>query len=238
MLRAPGAVTFVPVGGRRVSAQIAEQLQRAIFSGALPEGDRLPSERELAERFSASRASVLEAVHILELTGLVEIRRGSAGGAFVTKPDAGKVGAMLQTMVRGNRFELDELFQARQLIEPGIAELAARTADAPAIDALRASIRASRARFERRDRSYPATENFHYLLARATGSDLLVMLVSSVLSAREARDLSRPPATDHRICAHEQVVAAIERGDGVAASTAMAEHVLHLRTEAMKGMQP
>lgn len=234
-MKAPESVAFQPIAGQRVSAQIAAQLQLAIFSGALPQGDRLPPERELAERFGASRASVLEAVHMLELTGLVAIRRGSTGGAFVTKPDLGKVSAMLQTMVRGNRFDLDELYQARLLIEPGVAEIAARVADGPAIAALRSSIAAARTRFERRDRTYPATENFHYLLARATGSELLVMLVSSVLSLREARDLSRPPASDHRICAHEEIVDAIERGDGAAARTATAAHLLRLRHEAPKG---
>lgn len=232
------ALSFVPISGRRVSVQIAEQLKLAILSGALPEGARLPTERELAERFGASRASVLEAVHLLELSGLVTIRRGNAGGAFVTKPDFSQVGEMLQTAVRGNHFALDELYQSRLLIEPGVAELAARAADVSAIAALRSSIVTARKRFKRRDRSYPLSQNFHYLLARATGSELLVMLVSAVLSQRELSDLSRPPASDQRICAHEQIVDAIERGDGAAAREATTEHLFQLREDVRKAAGP
>lgn len=224
---------FQPIRGHRLSAQIAEQLQLAIFSGAIPEGARLPPERALVERFQASRASVQEAIHMLEMQGLVTIRRGSSGGAFVTKPDFAKVAAMLQTVVRANRFDVTELYQARQLIEPGIAEIAARVAGSEDIAMLRAAIQASRERFARGERVYPVSHNFHYLLARATGSDLFVMLVSSLLSVRESqRRRGRSSSDQIRICAHEQIVDAIERHDGEAAKRATADHITHLLLEA------
>ena len=224
---------FQPIRGHRLSAQIAEQLQLAIFSGAIPEGTRLPPERELVERFQASRTSVQEAIHMLELQGLVTIRRGSSGGAFVTKPDFAKVTAMLQTVVRANRFDVTELYQARQLIEPGIAEIAARVATPEGIAMLRGAIEASKERFARGERVYPVSHNFHYLLARATGSDVFVMLVSSLLSVRESqRRRSRSSSDRIRICAHEQIVDAIERRDGDAARLATADHLNHLLLEA------
>jgi GntR family transcriptional repressor for pyruvate dehydrogenase complex len=215
------AVMFQPIRGHRLSAQIAEQLQLAIFSGAIPEGARLPPERLLVERFQASRTSVQEAVHLLEVQGLVTIRRGSSGGAFVTKPDFAKVTAMLQTVVRGNRFDVTELYQARQLIEPGIAEVAARVATPEAIAMLRGAVDTS--------------HNFHYLLARATGSDLFVMLVSSLLSVREAqRRHGRSSSDPTRTCAHEAIVDAIERRDEDRAKRATADHLNHLLLEAVR----
>jgi GntR family transcriptional regulator, transcriptional repressor for pyruvate dehydrogenase complex len=232
------AVLFQPIRGHRLSAQIAEQLQLAIFSGAIVEGERLPPERELVERFGASRASVQEAVHQLELQGLVTIRRGSNGGAFVTKPDFAKVTTMLQTMIRANRFDVAALYQARLLIEPGVAEIAARVAGAENVAALRGAIASSKLRFDRGERTHPVSHHFHYLLARAAGSDLLVMLVSSLLSVREAQRILRRPSSDRiRICAHEAIVYAIERGDAEAAKRATTDHLMQLLDEIVTGSE-
>lgn len=229
------AVLFQPIRGHRLSAQIAEQLQLAIFSGAVGEGERLPPERELVERFQASRASVQEAVHQLELQGLVTIRRGSNGGAYVTKPDFAKVSTMLQTMVRANRFNVAELYQARLLIEPGVAEIAANVAGADNVAALRGAIESSKARFERGERTSPVSHNFHYLLARAAGNELLVMLVSSLLSVREGQRLHRRPSSDQvRICAHERILEAIERRDPAAVKREMTDHLEQLLAESTR----
>jgi GntR family transcriptional repressor for pyruvate dehydrogenase complex len=226
------AALFQPIRGHRLSAQIAEQLQLAIFSGAIAEGDRLPPERELVERFGASRASVQEAVHQLEHQGLVTIRRGSGGGAFVIKPDFAKVSAMLQTVIRANRFDPRELYQARLLIEPGVAEIAARARDPETVAALRGAIAASKGHFERGERTTPVSRNFHFLLAHAAGSDLLEMLVSSLLGVRGVQRLHARPSSDRiRICAHEEIVDAIERGDGDAAKRAMTAHLTQLLDE-------
>ncbi|HEX6511658.1 MAG TPA: GntR family transcriptional regulator, partial [Chloroflexota bacterium] len=83
----PGGNLFRSVRTRRVSEQIEQQLAAAIFAGKLKPGDRLPPERELVERFEASRASVREATRALELAGLITIRPGAGGGAYVTTPD-------------------------------------------------------------------------------------------------------------------------------------------------------
>jgi len=226
------ATFFQPIRGYRLSAQIAEQLQLAILSGAVAEGERLPPERELVERFGASRASVQEAVHQLELQGLVTIRRGSNGGAFVIKPDFAKVSAMLETVIRANRFDPRELYQARLLIEPGVAAIAASTADANTVAALRGAIEASKQRVERGERTTPVSPNFHYLLAHAARSDLLSMLVSSLLSVRGSqRHFGRPSSDQIRICAHERILDAIECRDTEAARQAMTEHLAQLLDE-------
>ena len=226
---------FEPVGGRRLSSLIAEQLQRAIISGAIAEGERLPPERELAARFQASRTSVQQAVHMLELMGLVSIKRGSNGGAFVTKPDFVQVSGMMQAMLRVNRFDLAELYQARLVIEPGIAEVAARVATPEDVAALRASIDATRNPMARGD-AYPHIgRNFHYLLACATGSELLVMLASSLLGVGQAaRVRHRPSSAHHRVHSHELIVDAIERRDGETAKRLTAEHLMDLLDGATK----
>jgi DNA-binding FadR family transcriptional regulator len=225
---------FEPVKGRRLSLLIAEQLQKAIFGGALPEGGRLPPERELAERFQASRTSVQEAIHMLELMGLISIRRGSSGGAFVTRPDFAKASGMLQAMLTARQFDMAELYQARLLIEPGIAEIAARVATPEDILALRAALNSGRDKTKRGERN-SIGRNFHYLLACATGNELLVMLVSSLLGVAQTANVRHRLSSAHtREHAHERIVDAIERRDGETARRVASEHLTQMLQDVTK----
>ena len=80
--RSAGAPTFVPARRVRSFDDVVEQVRRSIVDGAIAAGDRLPSEREMAEQFGVSRATLREALRALEALGLLEIRRGAQGGAF------------------------------------------------------------------------------------------------------------------------------------------------------------
>ena len=102
------------------------QLHQLIEAGKLKAGDRLPSERELAETFRVSRSSVREAIKTLENEGLVMTRPGS--GTFIT---AVKVEAIIQplaSLLSRGKDALIDLFEMRRLVEPGIAALAAERA--------------------------------------------------------------------------------------------------------------
>ena len=74
-------LSFQELDQRRAFEKILGQIEEAIVQGRLQSGDRLPSERELAESFGASRASVREALRVLEAFGVVVARRGTDGGA-------------------------------------------------------------------------------------------------------------------------------------------------------------
>jgi GntR family transcriptional repressor for pyruvate dehydrogenase complex len=228
---------FRSVRTQRVSDQIIEQLQAAIFSGKLKPGDRLPPERELVERFQASRASVREATRTLELAGLVTVRPGAGGGAYVTAPNFELVANALRTMLRAGRFELTELYQARLLLEPGIAEIAAKAADDEDVALLHACLQEGRDRMARRGETAPASYNFHFLLAKAAKSNLLLMLISSLLDLVHQSDQTRsggPHLSPGVVQAHEQIVDAIERHDADAARRLTADHLLQVLNQASK----
>ena len=72
------------------SEHIIEQIRKAIFEGQLKPGDRLPPERELTQSFEVSKATLREALRSLEVLGFLEIRKGAAGGPFVTEVDMRK----------------------------------------------------------------------------------------------------------------------------------------------------
>src|SRR4051794_41801713 len=92
---APRSDMFSRVNAGRVSTLIVDQIRLLIRDGQLKAGDRLPSERELGERFGVSRVTVREALRGLEANGLVTIRVGARGGGFRTAPPSAPVGGGL-----------------------------------------------------------------------------------------------------------------------------------------------
>src|SRR5215471_9293408 len=124
--RASGRVEVEPVRSTRIYEEIVKQVKVLITEGKLKSGDRLPPERELAEKFMVSRTSVREALRSLESRGLIEIRAGE--GAFVRDISLEALIEPLALVILPHREGVGELFEARRLLEPAIAALAARRA--------------------------------------------------------------------------------------------------------------
>src|SRR6266571_89689 len=112
----------------RVSETIARRIKKQISDGALVPGEKLPAERHMAQRYRTSRVSVREAYRSLEELGLLTIRRGAEGGAFIADIDHRPVMRSLSLMLRLGKTTNEEITEARLLVEPPIARLAARRA--------------------------------------------------------------------------------------------------------------
>src|SRR6201992_3385405 len=117
----PGLFSRVSVG--RISEIIVDQIRLLMRQGQLKPGDRLPPERDLCERFGVSRVTVREALRMLESSGLVEIRVGARGGAFVTVPTTGHVGDGLTDMLTLSALTAADVTEVRLLLEVGIIPL-------------------------------------------------------------------------------------------------------------------
>lgn len=116
---------IVPVASTRMSDDLADQIRRLIISEDVAEGARLPSERDLAERFGASRPTVSQALRTLSLMGLVEIRRGS--GAYVLRRPETMVTASVNLMLDLDEHSVDHLIQLRLWLETlGVEHAATR----------------------------------------------------------------------------------------------------------------
>src|SRR2546426_928581 len=120
------AMEVAPIKSTRIYEEIVRQVKQMIAEGRLKSGDRLPPERDLAEKFVVSRSSVREALRALESLGLVEIRAGE--GTFVREVSVESLIEPLALMMVAQREAIAELFEARRLLEPGIAALAASRA--------------------------------------------------------------------------------------------------------------
>src|SRR3954463_14690424 len=115
---------FAPVSVARASSSIADQIRSAIVTGQLGEGDRLPPERELAEQFGVSRVTVRDALRALEAMGLIDVRVGARGGAFVTVPSGDGVGQTMSDMMMMQAITPEDIVEARLMVELGTITIA------------------------------------------------------------------------------------------------------------------
>ena len=120
------AITLTPMDVPKASDVLANDMRERILTGEFPEGAALPPERELVIQTKMSRATVREALRILEVQGLVQIKLGRSGGAFVQRPGRKSIEGSVALLIRGREIRLAALLETREAIEPFCAQLAAR----------------------------------------------------------------------------------------------------------------
>lgn len=221
-------MSFTPVRQVRASAEIVQQIEHTIFEGRLRPGDRLDPERDLAEQFRVSRITVRDALRVLEARGLIRVRVGATGGAFVAETNLDQVAESITTMVRLRRMTLSELAEARTIVETAAAERAALRADGAAIERLAALVEGGR---EVVRAGRPHTEmamDFHVALAEASKNELLSATVRAyrdllVKTLHDMRDVNSARVTQKW---HEDILEAVRARDAEGTRELMEEHLL------------
>ncbi len=223
---------FTSVRTPRVYEHIVRQIEGAIFDGRLRSGDKLPPERELVRQFRASRVAVREALRTLEHRGLVHVRHGSAGGHFVREGDAGSVRRDLQTLLRLRHVSPAQLLEARLVIEPEIARLAALRASDVDVKSLRASLAVRAELVAAGVHPRELDIEFHRLVAVAARNPVHAVLTDALMDLeagvvpRAELDGAGDDALD---AAHHAIVDAIADGRADDARDAMAVHILDVQ---------
>lgn len=220
-------VVFTPVRQARASGEIVSQIERAIFSGELKIGDRLESERELAERFSVSRITVRDALRVLEARGLVYVKVGASGGAFVSETNVDQVAESISTMILLRRMTLSGVAEARTVVETATSELAAERADEAAIERIARSVDRGKLVVREQAPHTEASMDFHVAVADAAQNELLAGTVAAyrdllVQTLHDMRDVRSAKATQR---AHEEILDAIRSHDPEAARSLMLAHL-------------
>lgn len=228
--------TWQPLHRERTYEQLMAQIEEQLRSGSLHADDRLPSERALAEALGISRPSLRETLRVLEALGIVEVRRGAEGGAFL-RGDAGDAFARLLTMqVALGQFSTHDILRTRVALESWSCAEAARHASADdhaaltgildAMDAVVADETSSSAEFNRLDAT------FHTRIAQSAGNALTTHLMQSLRTAIEHQMVAAyARLTDWRLTVvivrreHREILAAIERHDPDAAARLVEEHI-------------
>lgn len=219
----PGVGALRPMQRTRLYEQLVVRLLTLIRELALTAGDRLPPERELAAGLGVSRASVRQALVVLEVQGLVEVRHGEGAILLETRPDSAVLSA-----AQAHARRLPEVIEAREALEVKLAALAAerRTDDDmrridDALDRMEQDI-------DRGERGLEGDELFHAAVTATARSSLLADLMAGISAAiRESRieSLSQPERPQQSLASHRRIADAIRVGDPVAAADAMAEHI-------------
>lgn len=215
----------------RLTELVTEQLAASIREGAPAPGERLPTERELSERFGVSRNVVREAVQELRARGLVTTRQGS--GSVVTTDIQKPIRVLMADLLTGRDGAEGKLLELRRSLEVQIAELAAERARKAEIRDMEQILEAFDAATDDLERCAELDIAFHQALCRAAHNELFGVVVESVndlLMPARRRALERS-GTDVASTSHRALLAAIRAHDPQRAATCMAEHMdLTMRT--------
>jgi GntR family transcriptional regulator, transcriptional repressor for pyruvate dehydrogenase complex len=224
---------FTPVVGGRISAEIVKQIVPIILSGRLQPGDRLPPERELSERFGVSRVTVRDALRVLEVMGLIEVRVGSAGGAFVTIPSPDIVGEGVWNLLVLRDLPPDQIAEARVVIELSVLPLILSRITDEEVAELRELSERSRELLEGGEYDTALSIEFHSKLASYARNEALTLMARSFagplsMAAVRARE-QREDSQARTVAEHLALVEALEARDHGRARTVLREHLLRGR---------
>lgn len=212
-----------PMQRSRLYEQLVERLLALIHEHNLTAGDRLPPERELAAGLGVSRASVRQALVVLEVQGLVEVRHGEGAILLETRPDSAVLSAV-ETHTR----RLPEVIEAREALEVKLAALAAERRTEEDLARIDSALDKMEQDIGRGERGLEGDELFHGAVTAAARSSLLADLMAGISAAiRESRieSLSQPDRPRQSLASHRKIADAIKAGDSATAAEAMAEHI-------------
>jgi GntR family transcriptional repressor for pyruvate dehydrogenase complex len=210
----------------RLYEEVVGQLHQLIDDGKLKAGDRLPSERELAETFRVSRSSVREAIKTLENAGMVMSRPGS--GTFITAVNVEAIISPLASLLSRGKDALIDLFEMRCLVEPSIAALAAERATPADILRLKEIYTQQEQQIQRDTSAVDSDAAFHLTIGQATHNAALQRLVAAIveiLKPIREQSLQTPGRAHKSLASHREILVAIERHDPELARQAMQRHI-------------
>ncbi|MDN5755039.1 MAG: FadR/GntR family transcriptional regulator [Arthrobacter sp.] len=210
-----------------VTDEAIDKIKGMLLREELKAGDRLPPEKELAERLGLSRNSLREAVKALELIRVLDVRRGD--GTYVTSLDANLLNGAVAFIVELHQDRsVLELFEVRRILEPASGFMAASRMSAEDLKALRATM-------EGIDETTGIEElvahdlDFHRIIGQAAGNEYLGSLVEalsgSTVRARIWRGLTQDHAVARTLAEHQAIADALERGDAELTRALLTVHV-------------
>jgi GntR family transcriptional repressor for pyruvate dehydrogenase complex len=220
---------FRAVTGPRPATEIIQQIRQLIHGQRLRENDRLPPERDLAEQFRVSRNSVRQALRSLEEQGLLVIRKGATGGAFIQRGGAGAVPTLMSDLFSLGAIRPQDLTEVRVLVGVEVVRLACERGSDEDIDRLEENVQAAAAAIEAGDLELRTDINleFHKMLARMSGNSLLVAITDGIVTITKqfVSRLGRTP-TSYVMPFRKRLLKLLRARDAEGAAAEMRRHLL------------
>lgn len=223
---------FRPIATRRAFEEITSQIRTRLASQSLKTGDRLPPERDLADQFGVSRNTLREALRSLEIGGLLELKKGAAGGAFIREGGGDAVVAGLSDLYRLGSIRPEHLTEARILIGTEVARLACARRTAADLKALEANVAEAEAASKAGDPARRAEIHyaFHSLLARAAKNPVLTILTDALMEmTRHFVEAVGYRPNPYVLPSRKRLLTALRDKDGDAAAKEMASMLKRLQ---------
>jgi len=216
---------FELIRRNKVYEEVAKQIERLILNKLNP-GDKLPSERELAEMLKVSRSSIRDAIRGLELKGLVEPRQGA--GTIVRETSVDAVANPFARALERRKEMVSELLDFRRMLEPPLAARAAAHVSADEVSEMEEILQRQQEKQSQGEAAIAEDTEFHYSVALASGNSVVLKVLDTLMDLlRETRERSvqlkgRPQKS---LAGHRRILGAIKRHDAEAAMAAMRRHI-------------
>jgi GntR family transcriptional repressor for pyruvate dehydrogenase complex len=209
----------------RITAKLIAELKKRIVSGAIAPGDKFPPERELAKTFSVNRASMRQALKVLESMGVLSQRVGD--GTYLSNSAETLLREPLEFLVLLDDLSQRDLADTRLIVEPELAARASERATGEDLAAMRTAIAAMEKSKNVRER-IAADLEFHDAILRASGNRICHLLFGGVnrLLFHGPGQPAKPPVVERALLFHRRIYAAIKGRDSCEAREAMREHIL------------
>ncbi|GAB3289814.1 FadR/GntR family transcriptional regulator [Parasphingorhabdus pacifica] len=212
-----------PLARPRLYEQVVQRLREHVAASELAVGDRLPPERELADRLGVSRASVKQAIVVLEVQGLVEVRHG--GGTYLLSKQW-EPEPVDELVARRRR--LPDILEAREAMETKLAELAAERRTDSDLAELDAALEEMRADIDAGGLGNQGDRRFHAAVTAAAHNQTLAGFMRTIadeITESRNESLRQPHRPPKSLAQHERIATAIRAGEPRAAVTAMRRHL-------------
>jgi len=228
---------FETVRRDKVYEGVAKQIERLILKKLRP-GDKLPSERELAEMLDVSRSSIRDAIRSLELMGMVEPRQGT--GTIVREISSDSLVNPLADARKRKEKRIGELLDFRKMLEPPLAARAATRVSADEISEMEEILERQEEKLRRGESTIAEDSEFHYAVALASGNNVVLKVLDALMDLlRDSRERSlqvegRPQKS---LAGHRRILGAIKRNDAEAAKVAMRRHIENVEKIVLRTMR-
>lgn len=213
---------------KKTALLVAYRLVGDIADRNLAPGTPLVTEREMLAEYGVARGTLREALRFLEMQGVITIKTGPGGGPVVSMPESRHLASLIALLLQFRNAQFRTVLDARLSLEPVLAAKAAEHATPEQLQELEQSVERMREHLDDSDFFLNENENFHELIAAASGNELFSLLISSLAWITDGTVLGveyRASQREHVCDEHRRIYQAVKAGRANQAANAMREHV-------------